>query len=155
MNNQKQVNRNRITLKTIEHGQTKGPTINIQTRWKCRYTEQKKNNVNRETLALKAIINQTRSIGNEFLVINIKVQNRRVRHRAVGCAQRRVVLGASRLQDKTNINKRKKVKKKHERTPTTTLFIPVEWKWKLNKQQHWEEAGKKNQTRLIFLLIYS
>lgn len=32
----------------------------------------KKNNVKRETQVLKAIINQTRSIGNEFLVINIK-----------------------------------------------------------------------------------
>lgn len=38
---------------------------------KCCKTEQK-NNVNRETQVLKAIINQTRSIGNEFLVINIK-----------------------------------------------------------------------------------
>lgn len=32
----------------------------------------KKSNVKRETQVLKAIINQTRSIGNEFLVINIK-----------------------------------------------------------------------------------
>lgn len=41
---------------------------------KCWATEQKKNNVNRETQVLKAIINQTRSIGNEFLVINIKAE---------------------------------------------------------------------------------
>lgn len=36
--------------------------------------QNQKNNVNRETQVLKAIINQTRSIGNEFLVINIKAE---------------------------------------------------------------------------------
>lgn len=47
---------------------------------KYKYTHSKmlkhrrKNNVNRETQVLKAIINQTRSIGNEFLVINIKAE---------------------------------------------------------------------------------
>lgn len=84
-------------LKTIEHGQTKGPEIN--TRAENAETKSKKNNVNRETQVLKAIINQTRSIDNEFLVINIKAGP------GQGCARCRVVLGASRLQDKTTISR--------------------------------------------------
>lgn len=52
---------------------------------------------------LKAIINRTRSIDNEFLVINIKAEP--CGARAVGYARCRVVLGASRLQDKINNHK--------------------------------------------------
>lgn len=59
-------------LKTIEHEQTKGPETWIHPQQNAE--TQKKNNVNRETQVLKAIINQTRSIGNEFLVINIKAE---------------------------------------------------------------------------------
>lgn len=61
-------------LKTIEHGQTKGD---------------KKNNVKRETQVLKAIINQTRSIGNEFLVINIKANAEAGWHCDQGCTRGR------------------------------------------------------------------
>lgn len=112
-----------------------------------------KNNVNRETLVFKAIINQTRSIGNEFLVINIKVQNRRVRHRAVGCAQCRVVLGASRLQDKTNINKRNKVNK-NTREPQ---LQPCSSRW--NGNENWtnnniERRLEKRITRGLYFCLF-
>lgn len=113
---------------------------------------EKKNNVNRETLALKAIINQTRSIGNEFLVINIKVHNRRVRHRAVGCAQSRVVLGASRLQDKTNINKRKKVKKTRE-NPNYNPVNPGGMEMKI-EQTTTLRGGWKKESHEAYIFAY-
>lgn len=102
---------------------------------------------------LKAIINQTRSIGNEFLVINIKVQNRRVRHRAVGCAQNRVVLGASRLQDKTNINKRKKVKKTRE-NPNYNPDNPGGMEMKIEQTTTLRGGWKKRITRGLYFCLF-
>lgn len=52
-----------------------------------REKEWKKNFVKRETQVLKAIIDQTRSIGNEFLVINIKAKTE------AGWCATRVVFG--------------------------------------------------------------
>lgn len=76
-------------LKTIEHGQTQERAEGPQ-----RKRMAKKSNVKRETQVLKAIINQTRSIGNEFLVINIKADTE------AGWRRARVVgLPVSRLQD--------------------------------------------------------
>lgn len=66
---------------------------------------------------LKAIINQTRSIGNEFLVINIKVQNRRVRHRAVGCAQEQGCTRCFSPAGQNQHQQEKERKKKQKREP--------------------------------------
>lgn len=85
-------------LKTIEHEHTKGHKINTPNEM----LNPKKNNVNRETQVLKAIINQTRSIGNEFLAINIKAGLGHGPLRLQGCTW-----CFSRLQDSININRKK------------------------------------------------
>lgn len=71
---------------------------------------------------LKAIINQTRSIGNEFLVINIKVQNRRVRHRAVGCAQEQ---GCTRCFSPAGQNQHQQEKERKKNKRENPNYNPV------------------------------
>lgn len=86
-------------------------------------------------------------------MINIKVQNRRVRHRAVGCAQSRVVLGASRLQDKTNINKRKKVKKTRE-NPNYNPDNPGGMEMKIEQTTTLKRRLEKRITRGLYFCLF-
>lgn len=136
-------------LKTIEHGHTKGPAKYKYTHSKMLNNRTKKNNVNRETQVLKAIINQTRSIGNEFLVINIKAEQGPGQSRL--CA---VVQGCTRRFSPAGQNQHQQ---SIERTPTTTLSPSpgMEMKIEQTTTTTTSRRWKKNRSRLIFLLIYS
>lgn len=137
-------------LKTIEHGQTKGPA-------KYKYTHSKmlnnrttkKNNVNRETQVLKAIINQTRSIGNEFLVINIKAKQGPGQSRLCtvvqGCTRRFSPAGQNQHQQSI------------ERTPSTTLSPSPGMEMKIDQttttttSRRWK---KESQQAYIFAYLF-
>lgn len=95
---------------------------------------------------LKAIINQTRSIGNEFLVINIKAEHSGAR--AVGYARRRVVLGVSRLQDK--INNRKQQENPDYNPVTQSRNGNENW---TNNNNIEAEVEKESQQAYIFGLF--
>lgn len=98
--------------------------------------------VKRETQVLKAIINQTRSIGNEFLVINIKAGIEAGRDAGPGLHS---ALLACRTKRKTNNSF-------NQRNPPNYNPGPAPWNRKLCKQH---QSGKRNSRGLYFLLIYS
>lgn len=95
---------------------------------------------------LKAIINQTRSIGNEFLVINIKADTEAGWHWGLcdqGCTR---AFSACRTQVLTSALS--------EKRNATTALAPV-WKWKLNKQQHeHRDNNNKNIARGLYFCLF-
>lgn len=120
---------------------------------KYKYTHSKmlkhrrKNNVNRETQVLKAIINQTRSIGNEFLVINIKAEPGQQAMRGAGlysallaCRTKSTIINNQRTPT-TTLSPSPGMEMKIEQTTTTTTS---RWRWK-----------KESQQAYIFGFIYS
>lgn len=93
---------------------------------------------------LKAIINQTRSIGNEFLVINIKAgieAGRDAGLRGQGCTRRFSPAGQKENQQQLQSEK-----------PPNYNPGPAPWNRKLCKQH---QGGKRNSRGLYFLFIYS
>lgn len=99
---------------------------------------------------LKAIINQTRSIGNEFLVINIKAEHSGAR--AIGYARCRVVLGASRLQDQIKINNHKQWENPDYNPVTQSRNGNENW---TNNNNIEVEVEKRIAAGLYFWFIYS
>lgn len=101
--------------------------------------------VKRETQVLKAIINQTRSIGNEFLVINIKAgieAGRDAGLRGQGCTRRFSPAGQN-----------------GKPTTASTRETPKLQPWPRAMEskivQTTPELGKETHGAYIFLLIYS
>lgn len=113
---------------------------------KCWPTEQQKNNVNRETQVLKAIINQTRSIGNEFLVINIKAEQGPGQSRL--CA---VVQGCTRRFSPAGQNQHQQ---SIERTPSTTLSPSPGMEMKIDQTTTTTSKRWKKESQQAYIFAY-
>lgn len=106
----------------------------------------KKNNVNRETQVLKAIINQTRSIGNEFLVINFKADQGPGQSRL--CA---VVQGCTRRFSPAGQNQHQQ---SIERTPTTTLSPSPGMEMKIYQTTTKTSRRWKKESQQAYIFAY-